>query len=207
MAMTAFDVWNYLTRESVHSRQEDLSFMVIHKNAMLACCFVGILLGLAACGVSSGGSTANTPGENATPMPTLANGQGSATPAPDSVTLLLDKAQYAASDTLTITLYNKVATPITASDHQSACTIVTVQMQRNDAWVNVGKCLQGTPTRRITLDANSTMAITVAPGASNLAPNAQWQAGTYRVAFTYIPGKDEVVGPATVVYSASITVS
>jgi hypothetical protein len=178
--------------------------MRTHKNIRV-CCLVGIVLSLAACGVSSVSSPAQGIGGNATLVPTSINSQ--ATPAPDKVTLVLGKAQYTAGEALNITLYNKVATPITASDHQSACTIVKVQVQRNGAWVDVGKCLQGSPTRRITVDANATMTVTVAPGASNLAPNAQWQAGTYRVAFTYIPGKDEVVGPATVVYSATFTIS
>ncbi|MBA3822695.1 MAG: hypothetical protein H0X24_02180, partial [Ktedonobacterales bacterium] len=151
--------------------------MPIRNTILASCCVVGLVLSLAACGVT-GGSTANEPGGNATPTPTGGNGGG--TPAPDKVTVLLDKAQYGVGDTFTISVVNRVATPITASDHQSACSIVTVQVERNGAWVNIGKCLQGKPTQRITLAANATTTIAMAPGVMSLAANTTWQAGTYR---------------------------
>jgi hypothetical protein len=128
------------------------------------------------------------------------------TPTPDAVTVLLDKTQYGVDDTLHISIANRLTTPVTGSDHQSACTIVKVQMQRAGSWIDMGKCLQGTPTRRVTLEANTTTAVAVSPGASNFATNAHWNAGTYRIAFSYIPGKDEITGPSTVVYSATFTI-
>jgi hypothetical protein len=175
-------------------------------NDCKCCLMLGLLLCLAACGKTVIRTTASEPRGATTTMsnPTPAATQN--TPAPDEVTIFLDKTQYGLADTLKVTISSRVATPITTSDHQSACTIVKVQMQRADSWVEVGKCLQGTPTRRITLDANSTTTVVIGPAATNLATNAHWHAGTYRIVFTYILGKDEITGPSTTIYSAPFTI-
>ena len=166
--------------------------------------------GLAACGKSTnnagGGQSANQP--NGTASPTF-------TPAPQvptagQVGIALSKMQYSANEAMVITILNGLTMPITASDHHSACTLVDVQMlTNNNTWQTVGKCLQGRATRLIPLAAGATSMQSISPGASNLAVNAAWTAGTYRIAFTYFLGSAESVPTllqTNTIYSAVFSV-
>lgn len=165
---------------------------------------------LAACGKSSDNAANGQPANptNGTAIPTFTSAPQ--VPTPGKVGLALSKVRYTADEAMVITILNGLTTPITASDHHSGCTLVDVQLlTSNNTWQTVGKCLQGKPTRLISLAAGATSAQTISPGASNLALNAAWQTGTYRIAFTYFLGDAKGVPTSSqtnTIYSAVISV-
>lgn len=113
---------------------------------------------------------------------------------------------YATSDTIAVTVRNNLGSSIIATDHQSSCTIVQVQIEQNGSWQNQGGCSLGMPTRQIPLAAGSVTAVPVAPGAGQIS-GKPWPTGTYRVAFTYVVGASVTAGTSETVYSATFTVS
>lgn len=115
-------------------------------------------------------------------------------------------ASYATSDTIAVTVRNNLGSGIIATDHQSSCTIVQLQIEQNGAWQNQGGCSLGMPTRQIPLAAGSVTAVPVAPGAGQIS-GKPWPAGTYRVAFAYVVGTSVTAGASETVYSAPFTVS
>lgn len=91
---------------------------------------------------------------------------------------------YMTTDTIAVTVRNQLGASIIATDHQTSCTIVQLQMQVNGAWQNEGGCALGIATRQVTLAAGSNTPVSLSPGAGQMKANP-WPAGSYRVAFTY----------------------
>lgn len=151
-----------------------------------------IMVGLSACGHVS---------EGANSMGTIEPTQG--------VAVTVGASSYRSSDTITLTVLNQLGAAIVATDHHSSCTIVQLQREVGGEWQDEGGCSLGMATRQIPLAAGSSTSVTVAPGAGQMTTKP-WSAGTYRVAFTYLPGP--IDGTATAdgsvtVYSATFTVS
>lgn len=171
------------------------------------------LAGLTACGKSSAsdGSGQFAAANTETPITsTTSTVSGTPVPTANVVRLELSQTSYAAHEAVVVNILNGLTTPITASDHHSGCSLVDLQWQTSSgAWQTIGKCLQGTATHLITLPAGTASVQIVSPGASNLTINATWASGTYRVAFTYFVGEDEVP-PASLqsatIYSATFSV-
>ena len=183
--------------------------MQAKKNHVTLLLTVLAVAGLAACGKSTdnagSGQPANQP--NGTTSPTFTTAPQ--VPTPGQVGLGLGKIHYAVNEAMVVTILNGLTTPITASDHHSDCSLVDVQILTNNTWQTVGKCLQGRPTRLIPLAPGAASMQSISPGASNLAVNAAWPTGTYRIAFTYYIGSAESVPTATqtqTIYSVAFTV-
>src|SRR5689334_21188739 len=100
---------------------------------------VVLVLTLAACGVTTGeqqpgGATSSTPTATAastttpggTPVPTV--------PPAGAIALSTDRASYTTSGNIIVTLINGRATSIFAFDHQTSCTILTLQRQTASGW-------------------------------------------------------------------------
>jgi len=142
---------------------------------------------LAACGrVSTGaaGDAGNaTSATQTTAASATATAGGNAAVA-NSVTITLDKALYAANDTLTVTITNGLASVITVADHQTNCSIVVLQSQSNGAWQSIRNCRIMTPTRLTHLAAGSVTTVRLVPGGGQIA-TTPWAAGTYRVVLMY----------------------
>src|SRR5260370_30216473 len=89
------------------------------------------------------------------------NPAGSPTPGADGtsksqatsgkVTLTLDKQHYTASDAIIVTIANGLATGIWVTDHQTNCTVVTVERQQDGQWQAVAPCRLMIATRMISL--------------------------------------------------------
>ncbi len=151
--------------------------------------------GLVACGhVSEGGETVGTTEPTGTTGPT----QG--------VVVEVGGVSYATTDTIAVTVRNELGSGIVATDHQTACTIVQLQIQINGVWQNQGGCSLGIATRQIPLAAGSVTAVQVAPGAGQISARP-WPTGVYRIAFTYVVGPTATAGASETVYSAPFNVS
>lgn len=85
---------------------------------------------------------------------------------------------------LRVAVANGLDSPVMTADHQTGCSIVTVQMQVQDGWQPLPPCQLMTPTRMIQIPAHAVMVVSVVLNggrmqATLIAP------GTYRAAFTY----------------------
>ena len=108
----------------------------------------------------------------------------SSVPPTDAVTLSADHTAYTPSSTINVTLINHRSTSIFTFDHQTSCTILTLQRQTTNGWVATGGCALGRMTQRVEIKAGATMQIALAPGAGQIHATP-WPAGTYRVILNY----------------------
>jgi hypothetical protein len=122
-------------------------------------------------------------------------------PPTQAIALSSDRTHYTSSSTITVTLTNQYLTSIITFDHQSGCTILTLQRQTNSGWQPVGACAMGRATRQITIAAGETIQIMLAPGAGQLQARL-WPTGTYRAVFHYtLPEQDTVAAVDTAVFT------
>lgn len=185
-------------------------------NSVVRGVFAGIVittvgLSAAACGVHPSGGIGGAGAQqqftptsrliaSGTPTPPAAGANQTGKVTPGQVVLTLDKASYTTSDSIRVTIANGLATAISTTDHQSGCTVVTLERWASGAWQAQGLCRLMTPTRIIDL----------APGTTAQQLGAT-QPGTYRIAFHYFVGSASGNAPTTsqsaVVYSSSFAVN
>jgi hypothetical protein len=124
------------------------------------------------------GALPATPGRPIGPpaVPTV-----SAAITPGQVTLTRGTARYSSCDRITAVIANGLTTPISAADHQTNCTLLTLQQAVAGGWQPEPPCRWQTPTRLVTIPANSAIL-------QELAAGSGWPAGTYRLTFTYFSG-------------------
>jgi hypothetical protein len=115
----------------------------------------------------------------------------SSVPPTNAITLTTDHASYTTSATIIVTLINGRSTSIFAFDHQTSCTILTLQRQTASGWQPVGGCAQGRMTVQVEIKAGANMKITLSPSAGQIHP-APWPAGTYRAVLNYSLQKQEM---------------
>ena len=168
------------------------------------------LLTLAACGVTTtngqlGGAVSGTPTATTTSATTPGGTPVSSVPPTDAVTLTTDRTSYTTSATIIVTLSNHRSTSVFAFDHQTSCTILTLQRQTASGWQAVGGCSLGRMTQQIEVKAGETMKITIAPDAGQIHP-MPWPAGTYRAVLNYALQKQNMAA-RTMATSATFTVS
>lgn len=173
---------------------------------------------LSACGPAANGSNgtnsaapgptqSSTAPNSPTPVPSQQAAPPQNTPAPttmpstagDKVTLTLNKRNYGTNERISVTITNGLSKAITTMDHQSACTVVTLQMQVNNQWQTRSPCLLKTATRLITILAGSSITQSLTPGVTNSWPN-----GLYRLVFNYNVGEHLVPTGGDVPAFASI---
>lgn len=156
---------------------------------------VALVLTLAACGVTTGeqpgGTTSSTSTATAASTVTPGGTPMSSVPPTGAVTLTTDQASYSTSGTIIVTLINHRSTSIFTFDHQTSCTILTLQRQTASGWQAVGGCAMGRMTVQVEIQAGTTMKITLAPNAGQIHPTP-WPAGTYRVVLNYSLQKQEM---------------
>lgn len=184
------------------------------------------LLGLAAIGlVACGQTTSGGPGgesqgshettgaaSNATPTGTAqtsSNTGGAPTPGQVTVTLVgtTSAAQtVGASLAITVEIANGLSSTIVATDHQTDCTMVTLEQQMGGAWQPVGRCMIMTATRMIPIAGGQIVKQVLTPQNGKTART--WAAGTYRVAFGYsLDSATETPGSGVIAYSQTFTIS
>jgi hypothetical protein len=152
------------------------------------CLMIGLVAGfvlLAGCGMS--GSTGGSSGSHS-----VTSGQ---------VTVATNKQQYGSSETVVVTITNGLPNAILAPDHQSDCTVVTIERLANQTWQPQNMCQLKSATRLVSLPSGSTLTPQVRPPALNGAVG--WLPGTYRVAFEY---RQNASDQGSTVYSASFTI-
>jgi hypothetical protein len=174
----------------------------------IAAVFVALPLGVAflltACGIpanTSGANDALSAASTASPgrKPVTAN------PPANAVSLSSDHASYTPASTIVVTLSNTLATSVRTFDHQTNCTIVTLQRQTTSGWTNVGGCAMMIATRIVEITTGETRKIALSPGAGQIHATP-WPAGTYRVVLHYaLPGQDLSAG--TLATTPTFTIS
>lgn len=142
-----------------------------------------------------------TPGGPATATPIPPGG----TMTPGAVTLALSATSYTAGQPIVVTIHNGLNTTIMTADHKTNCSMVTLQMQTANGWVDLAPCKLMIATRLVELAAQS--ATPIALGSGTQAATANWGAGTYRVMFTYGTTPQNAPVGAGIIYSATFTIS
>lgn len=159
----------------------------IRRCALCALVIAASILSLAACGQQAG------------------EGRGVSSTGPtQGVVVEAGAPSYTTTDTIAVTVRNQLGSSIIATDHQTSCTIVQLQMQVNGAWQNEGGCALGIATRQVTLAAGSSTPVSLSPGAGQIKANP-WPVGSYRVAFIYRASAAATASDTA--YSATFTVS
>jgi len=131
------------------------------------------------------------------------------TPSSGAVTLRLGQAHAGVTDTVSVTVINGLPPPILVEDHQSECTVVTLERQVDGGWLVVAPCQLETPTLLLSIPSGAAQTVTLRP-AGGPQPRV-WQAGTYRFALRYSAGdegqtKSAALAPAAIVYSQTFTI-
>jgi hypothetical protein len=178
----------------------------VWRSAAIALGLLGCLL-LAACGVTPAPGLGGQSSANTTPAPTgtPATPAAADTQLPSgSVVLTVASGEYTRSSTIIVTLTNRSSGSIFAYDHQTSCTILSLQRQTSGGGQTVGACALGILTRQIEIRAGETMKIALAPGAGTIRA-APWPAGTYHAVLRYTlraqatsPGATAMTGEFTV---------
>ena len=113
---------------------------------------------------------------------------------------------YSASGTVVVTIHNGLSQTIYVADHQSNCSIVSLQQLVGGQWQQVGTCRIMTLTRLNPLAAGSTTQVSLTPGGGQFATGA-WAAGTYRIVLRYTTGTGTSATAGGTVVSAQFTIS
>jgi hypothetical protein len=182
------------------------------------CCT--LVLYVAGCGVTTtSGVAGNSPlvqstrAPSSTPIPgqitsipsgTSVPGQSTTTPAPGptpapgEITITVE--HYAPTATITTSIHNGSPAPIYVANHQTSCTIVSLQMVENSGWTTIGACRLMTVTGIIKIAAGATTTVQMT--------STPWPAGTYRAKLSF-GTSPMTTGPvfSSPVYSADFTVS
>ena len=151
--------------------------------------FLGLLLG--GCGYNSAGTAPSatatspsatstavrpTPGSMSATPPTVVPAQG--TPGPGQVTVQTSASLYRPGDTIMVTIANHAAQTIFFANHQTNCTVVTLQIQNGSIWQSINPCKLMIHTITETLGAGGSVSV-------SLKAVHAWAAGTYRILFRY----------------------
>lgn len=169
-----------------------------------------VTLVLGGCGVTTSGTGIGTEtGGTTTPLasPTAspaASPAASATPTGvtivrGSVTVTLDKAQFIPGEAIVVSINNGLPQSIFVADHQTRCSLVTLELQTGSGWQAMAPCLMMTPTGTIEIKAGTTNIQRL------LAPSQppEWPAGTYRVRLPYAFQR---FGSPKIIYSTTFAV-
>lgn len=195
--------------------------------AVAGCCTM--VLYVAGCGVTtSSGVAGNSPSvqstrvASGTPIPgqitaipngTPVPGQSTSTPAPGTppapgeITITVGQQHYAPTGVITTLIHNGSQAPIYVANHQTSCTIVTLQILDNSGWTTLRPCRLMTVTGIIKIAAGATTTVQLLASAGQIT-STPWPVGTYQAKLSY--GTSSIkTGPAfsSTVYSEVFTVS
>lgn len=150
------------------------------------------------------GAQANEPPPAAT-LPPLPG----ATVTPGQLLVTTSRATYRTCDPIQVVIANGLNQTVYAADHQTACTVVTLQEQVGAGWQSIGECKLETPTGLHAIAQGTAVAQTLTPGFGSVGGAGRgWPAGTYRVAFAYSTALESPYrGQSHTDYSPDFTVS
>jgi hypothetical protein len=109
-------------------------------------------------------------------------------PAPGAVRLHLGQTYASVTDAVSVTVANDLPVAILVEDHQSECTVVTLERQEGSGWLAVAPCQLETPTRLLLISSGTAQSVTLKPEGGS--QPGMWQAGTYRFALHYSAGAE-----------------
>lgn len=157
-----------------------------------------VMLVLGGCGVTAA-SSGTEPGPAGVATPTATATPTGAALTQGAITVTTSKAQFTSAETITVFINNGLSQGIFVADHQTRCSLVTLERQTGDGWQPVAPCPLMTPTVLVEIAASTINTQRLgAPGAAQ-----QWPAGTYRVRLAYAPQR---LVAATIIYSAPFAV-
>lgn len=128
-----------------------------------------------------------------------------AQPPSNQVIINTDKPAYVEQEAVFLRVNNDTPQNVVAFDHQSFCTIITVQRQEGGNWVNVFPCLLTTPTRPVKISSRENLEIKLpTDNAASKLP-----AGDYRLLLTHwnLDANGSTTGNPTNTFSATFSVS
>ncbi|WP_149404001.1 hypothetical protein [Dictyobacter arantiisoli] len=198
------------------------------------CCISLCLLTLVACGQGQSqasvptsqpptrGSTLGTPSTSDTPRihpTTTIKTNSTATPAQGSrpaqgtnpaqgiAQIKLDKTAYSTHDIIQVTVTNHQTQSMYITSPQSSCSMVRIEIQINQTWVRLGRCIRiptTNPIRRLAPGASLQQSLRPEMLSGGSHPTTtSWQAGTYRIVFEY----SEILDPDSIGGTKSVTSS
>ena len=170
-----------------------------------------LLLLIGGCGLSRPAVGAGQPGGPTASAARVAT--MTVIPTPGAVTLHLGQTHAGVADVVSVTVANDLPLAIVVEDHQSECTVVTLERQEGGGWLAVAPCQLETPTRLLPIPSGAAQTVTLRPEGG---PQPRvWQAGTYRFALHYSAGTETgaegqtsraALAPAGIVYSQTFTI-
>jgi hypothetical protein len=126
-------------------------------------------------------------------------------PPSNTVKVKADREAYQDRDPVVLKVTNEMSQTIVAADHKSYCSILYVQKQDGNNWVNVAPCLLLTQTRLVKINPGEEAFVKIAneDASSRLLP------GTYRLELTYsaADGTGQPIGNPVTVQSSTFTVA
>jgi hypothetical protein len=117
------------------------------------------------------------------------------------VSVTTNKSEYGESETILATVANGLDQTIATWDHQSYCTILTLQkMESTGGWADIAPCPLETPTRLVRIAPHTEVSAKFPPGNSP---------GIYRLRLTwqFVDDNGQPVGNPTITYSPQFTIT
>ncbi|HEY7778845.1 MAG TPA: hypothetical protein VIC85_01415 [Ktedonobacterales bacterium] len=113
------------------------------------------------------------------------------------VAVVVESGTYGRASSIPVWAGNGLSQCIYTMDHQSDCSVVTLELRVNGEWRPQARCLLASPTRILGIAPLRADFVMLTPAATGAA-SGMWTAGTYRVAFTYRPSADGSSQPVEV---------
>jgi len=110
------------------------------------------------------------------------NGIVSPPPIAPNVTLTPDRQIYSTEDRIAVRVNNNTDLRLDTMDGRSYCTILSLQRQDGDRWVNVAECQTDGPVRQVSIGPRQAIAVMLPPGPMTT-PHEPWR---YRVALEFV---------------------
>ena len=117
------------------------------------------------------------------------------------VSVATDKSVYDVTETILAKVTNGLEQTIATWDHQSYCTILTLQkLESTGSWMDVAPCRLETPTRLVRIGPLTEVSVKIPPGNSP---------GIYRLRLTwqFVDDNGQPVGNPTITYSPQFTIT
>jgi hypothetical protein len=117
------------------------------------------------------------------------------------VSVTTNKSEYNETETILSKVTNGLEQTIATWDHQSYCTILTLQkLEPTGSWMDVAPCLLETPTRLVRIGPLTEVSVKIPPGNSS---------GIYRLRLTwqFVDDNGQPVGNPTITYSPQFTIT
>lgn len=181
----------------------------------LGCALIVVLAG---CGVTARGGDGLSPTAASPATPTAAASASAAThtattsgPTGGAVTLSLGAQSYATTDRIVITIRNGGGATLYVQQHNTSCSMISLQRLVNGVWQPVFPCVNSFPHPTVSrVAADSSVAVPLVPvvtGDAEGTGGVTWPAGTYRATLLYTTSQTASFGQGTTVYSGTFTVA